>query len=191
MNELYPVFLKPSNLTFCIIGGGNVGLEKLTNLFRSSPHAKVRLIAPKVLPEIKALSQKYTLEILTIPFHLNLVNQNEIVIVATDNRLLNINIHRQVKSKGCLVNVADMPDFCDFYMGSIVTKGDLKIAISTNGMSPTLAKRLREWLTDVLPDRIQDLIEHLHYYRNSLFRESFEEKVNKLDNLTKALVQKS
>ncbi len=186
MNTLYPVFLKPENLSFLIIGGGNVGLEKVTNLFRSSPNAKVRLISKEVLPEIYTFAEDFEIEIIRDSFHEKYIRLGEIVIVATDNRLLNINIHRKVKKIGCIVNVADMPDFCDFYMGSIVVKGDLKIAISTNGKSPTLAKRMREWLTDLLPDEIDVLVQNLHTYRNTLFRDSFEEKVQKLNKLTQS-----
>ena len=69
-----------------------------------------------------------------------------------------------------MVNVADTPDLCDFYMGGIVTKGNLKIAISTNGKSPTVAKRLRQWLEAVLPDEIDDLLETLRRYRKTLKR---------------------
>jgi precorrin-2 dehydrogenase/sirohydrochlorin ferrochelatase len=91
--------------------------------------------------------------------------------------------------KNILVNVADTPDLCDFYLGSIVTKGDLKIAISTNGKSPTLSKRLREFFEDVLPENINDLILNLNEYRNSL-KGSFAEKVEKLNQLTKSFTGK-
>ena len=61
-------------------------------------------------------------------------------------------IRDEAKSRGKLVNVADKPELCDFYLSSVVKKGDLKIAISTNGKSPTTAKRLKEVLQEALPD---------------------------------------
>ena len=80
------------------------------------------------------------------------------------------------KEKGILVNVADTPDLCDFYLGSIVQKGNLKIAISTNGKSPTAAKRIKEVLHDALPGELDEVIENLHKVRNKL-NGNFEYKV--------------
>ena len=88
-----------------------------------------------------------------------------------------------------MINVADTPELCDFYLGSIVTKGDLKIAISTNGKSPTLSKRLREFFEDVLPENVNDLILNLNEYRKTL-KGDFEEKVNALNEITKNFLKR-
>ena len=85
--------------------------------------------------------------------------------------------------------MADTPELCDFYLGSIVTKGDLKIAISTNGKSPTLSKRIREFFEDILPDNINDLILNLNEYRKTL-KGNFEEKVDALNEITKSFKNK-
>ena len=78
-------------------------------------------------------------------------------------------LHEEIKAraneKGILVNVADTPDLCDFYLGSIVQKGNLKIAISTNGKSPTAAKRIKEVLHEALPGELDEVIENLHKVR--------------------------
>jgi len=89
-----------------------------------------------------------------------------------------------------LINVADTPELCDFYLGSIMTKGDLKIAISTNGKSPTSSKRLREFFEDILPENINELILNLPAYRKTL-KGNFEEKVEALNEITKAFNKKS
>jgi siroheme synthase-like protein len=81
------------------------------------------------------------------------------------------------------VNVADTPDLCDFYLGSTVKKGDLKIGISTNGKSPTLAKRMRETFEAILPDETQSLLDNLKLIRDSLDVE-FSEKVRRLNEIT-------
>ena len=88
-----------------------------------------------------------------------------------------------------LVNVADTPDLCDFYLGSIVQKGSLKIAISTNGKSPTAAKRIKEVLHDALPGELDEVIDNLQKVRNRL-NGNFEAKVKKLNSITKVLVEK-
>ena len=87
-----------------------------------------------------------------------------------------------------LVNVADTPDLCDFYMGGIVTKGNLKIGISTNGKSPTIAKRMRQFLEGFLPDEIDDLLNTLRDYRQTL-KGDFESKVIEMNERTKLLLE--
>ena len=89
-----------------------------------------------------------------------------------------------------MVNVADTPDLCDFYLGGIVTKGNVKIAISTNGKSPTTAKRLRQLLEEVIPEDINELVENINKYRETL-KGDFEYKVETLNKLTEGLVEKS
>ena len=94
-----------------------------------------------------------------------------------------------VKENGKLVNVADKPDLCDFYLGGVVTKGNLKIAISTNGKSPTIAKRLKEFLNEALPDSVDDLLDNMQQIRNSL-KGNLSEKINKLNEITKSMISK-
>lgn len=108
---------------------------------------------------------------------------------AIDNTSVNQKVHRLCKKKGILVNVADTPDLCDFYMGGIVTKGNLKIGISTNGKSPTLAKRIRQFLEELLPEEINDLLDNLQAYRKTITGD-FEFKVNEMNKMTKSILEK-
>lgn len=85
--------------------------------------------------------------------------------------------------------MADTHELCDFYMGGIVTKGNLKIGISTNGKSPTLAKRIRQFLETLLPDEIDELLDTLRKYRESLAGD-FESKVIEMNKRTKLLLEK-
>ena len=82
-----------------------------------------------------------------------------------------------------------MTDSCDFYLGGIVTKGNLKIAISTNGKSPTMAKRLRQFFEEFLPDNMDELLANLDDYRKTL-KGNFQEKVDQLNDLTKGILNK-
>ncbi len=85
--------------------------------------------------------------------------------------------------------MADTPDLCDFYLASIVKKGDLKIAISTNGKSPTMAKRIKEVLNDFFPEETQELLDNLNKIR-AKFKGDFKEKVKLLNDITSVLVEK-
>jgi len=88
-----------------------------------------------------------------------------------------------------LVNIADKPALCDFYLGSIVQKGDLKLAISTNGKSPTVAKRLKEVLNESLPAEIDTTLQQIAELRKTLSGD-FTDKVKKLNEVTAVLVDK-
>jgi len=188
-NELYPIFLKVSDLEVLIVGGGNVALEKLTFLLKSSPNAKVTVVAKNFIPEIIDLAQEYTVKTITKPYNATFLKEKHIVIAATDDLEVNLQVHADCKSRNVLVNVADNPPYCDFYMGGIVTKGNVKLAISTNGKSPTMAKRLRQFFETVLPDDINELTENLNTFRQTI-KGDFKEKVQKLNDLTKDMIDK-
>lgn len=183
-NNLFPIFLKVDRLRVLIVGGGDVGSEKLRFFLKSSPLAKVTVVAPEISDEINTLSIQFPNVILVNrEFCNDDLEGEDIVIAATENHELNREIRIQAKKKKILVNVADTPDLCDFYLGSIVTKGDLKIAISTNGKSPVFAKRLRELLEDVLPDDLQNVIDNLNEIRDKL-KGDFAHKIKVLNELT-------
>ncbi len=190
-NELYPIFLKASQLNILIVGGGNVALEKLTFLLKSSPNANVLLVSKTFNKEVLTLVKKYDISTVKAAYNPSTLKNKQIVIAATNNPEVNKQIYQDAKGKNILINVADTPDLCDFYLGSIVTKGALKIAISTNGTSPTLAKRLRQLFEEILPDEIAELTQNLKVYRQKL-KPDFKEKVSHLNRLTKKLInQKS
>lgn len=189
LNELYPVFLKVNNLNTLIVGGGNVALEKLTFLLKSSPNAKVQMVAPYFREETISKAMAHNVEMITNVYAENYLTDKHIVIATTDKEEVNVQVFKDCKKNNILVNVADNPPYCDFYMGGIVTKGNVKIAISTNGKSPTTAKRLRQFFEEVIPENIDDLVQNLNEYRKTI-KGNFEEKVEKLNEFTKSLVEK-
>nr|WP_299342451.1 bifunctional precorrin-2 dehydrogenase/sirohydrochlorin ferrochelatase [Allomuricauda sp.] len=188
-NELYPIFLKVSNLSVLIVGGGNVGLEKLSFLLKSSPNAQVQMVAPEFLKETLDLASNHNVEITKDVYSEKYLTGKHMVVASTDKVEVNEQVYRDCRERSILVNVADNPPFCDFYMGGIVTKGNVKVAISTNGKSPTTAKRLRQFFEEVLPESIDDLVKNLNEYRKTL-KGDFEEKVETLNEFTKGLVNK-
>lgn len=186
-NTLFPVFLKLHHLHTLLVGGGNVGLEKLEALLRNAPMAKVTIVAGEVRrPEIWDLvAQHPNVVLLERNFEMSDLENKDLVICATDNRPLHEAIKLETQKRSLLTNVADTPDLCDFYLCSIVKRGDLKIGISTNGKSPTLAKRMREYLNETLPDtaEIQTLLNNLKAVRDKLGGD-FDYKVQKLNEIT-------
>ncbi|WP_297761033.1 bifunctional precorrin-2 dehydrogenase/sirohydrochlorin ferrochelatase [uncultured Muriicola sp.] len=187
-NNLYPIFLKTRQLEILIVGGGFVAEEKLRFLLKSSPDSQVTMVAPFYRPETTKLAKQYPVLRLKDEYHPKQLEGKHIVIATTDDKEVNQRIYRDCRQRNILVNVADNPPLCDFYMGGIVTKGHVKVAISTNGKSPTTAKRLRQFFEDILPDDISILVQNLNIYRKTL-RGSFEYKMEKMNELTQTLVE--
>ncbi len=188
-NQLFPVFLKLNELHTVLIGAGNVGLEKLNAVLNNSPLAKVTVIAEEVSAEVYQLVSNFPQVVVRKKaFTEDDLNHADLVIVATNNPSLNTYIRQIAKQHNLLLNVADKPDLCDFYLGSIVQKGDLKIAISTNGKSPTVAKRIKEVLNDNLPQEIDITLQQMSQLRDTLSGD-FNQKVKKLNEITSVLVE--
>lgn len=185
-NPLYPVFLKINQIKILVVGGGAVGLEKIESLLKNDPRANIYLVAPDISQKIRRLAENYPIKIQQREFRKIDLEGMGLVILATDSRALHENILALAHDRNLLVNVADTPDLCDFYLGSTIKKGDLKIGISTNGKSPTLAKRMRELFEEILPDETQSLLNNLKSIRDRL-NVDFTEKVKRLDEITSDL----
>ncbi len=190
MNELYPIFLKVHQLETLLVGAGFVGLEKLTFLLKSSPHAIVTVVSVEISDEIREIARNNPrIRLIQDAYHSRYLDQKHLVIAATNFPEVNKTVYRDAKERYLLVNVADTPEFCDFYLGGIVTKGNVKIAISTNGKSPTTAKRLRQLLEETIPEDINEMVENINKYRDTL-KGDFEYKVEALNKLTEGLIKK-
>ncbi len=189
-NQLFPIFLKLNDLHTVLIGAGNVGLEKLTAILSNSPLARVTVVAKMFLPDVHALAAEYEgVTVIQKSFIGTDLDNADIVVAATNDNELNAYIRDSAHERKLLVNVADQPALCDFYLGSIVQKGDLKVAISTNGKSPTIAKRLKEVLIEGLPQELDITLQQMSELRNSLSGD-FAYKVKTLNAVTSILVEK-
>lgn len=162
-------------------------MEKLNAVLANSPQTVINLIAIDIKDEIRQLANAYSnITVHQKPYNETDLNETNILIIAVNDIALATKIKEEASAKNILVNVADKPELCDFYLSSIVQKGNLKIAISTNGKSPTLAKRLKETFAEILPDELNEILNNLHLIRNKLSG-NFADKVNKLNNITKIL----
>jgi siroheme synthase-like protein len=187
-NRLFPVFLKLENLSVLLIGGGKIGLEKLSAILSNSPQTNIKLVSITISEEIKNMVLDYpNIELIERVFLAVDVDDRDIVIIAIDDKKESRRIRDIVKQKNRLVNVADKPELCDFYMGSIVQRGNLKIGISTNGKSPTIAKRLKDLFNELLPEEMDELLDNMQEIRSKL-EGDFAEKVNQLNAITKDFV---
>ncbi|MES1217389.1 MAG: bifunctional precorrin-2 dehydrogenase/sirohydrochlorin ferrochelatase [Bacteroidota bacterium] len=186
-NQLYPIFLKLNELKLLIVGGGNVGLEKLNAVVDNSPASNITVVATSISKKIKKLAEKYSnIILMEKSFEPQDLDEKDLIIIAVNNKETSQYIRSVAKERKVLANVADTPDQCDFYLGSVVQKGNLKIGISTNGKSPTIAKRLKETLNEVLPGKLDKILSNMGSIRKQM-NGNFADKVKKLNKVTKHL----
>ena len=186
-NNLFPIFLKLENMRVLLVGGGNVGLEKLSAILRNSPATAVTVVAPRLLPELRELAARHPkVQLHQRPYQDADLDGKDILFLATDDVALHRYIGSAAAARQLLTNVADTPALCDFYLSSVLQKGDLKIAISTNGKSPTVGKRLREVLAEVLPAELATVLGQMTIIRSRL-QGDFAQKVKSLNAVTAEL----
>lgn len=186
-NNLFPIFLKLENMRVLLVGGGNVGLEKLSAILRNSPATAVTVVAPLLLPKLRELAARHPkVQLHQRPYQDSDLDDKDILFLATDDVALHRYIGSAAAARQLLTNVADTPALCDFYLSSVLQRGDLKIAISTNGKSPTIGKCLREVLAEVLPGELSTVLSQMTIIRSRL-QGDFAQKVKSLNAVTAEL----
>lgn len=148
--SLLPIFLKLDGRCCLLVGAGAVALEKIGTLLPTG--LKLRVVAPEARAEIQALAREGKLEWVARAFVPEDVEGQFLVIAATDRPEVNEAVHRAAAERGTWSNSVDDIPNCDFFFGSVVSRGDLQIAISTAGESPALAQRLRREIDEQLPE---------------------------------------
>lgn len=150
--SLLSIFLKLEGRPALLVGAGTVALEKIGSLLKTG--ARLRVVAPAARAEVRALAAEGKLDWVQRTFEPADLDGNFIVIAATDVPEVNAAVYREAVTRGIPCNSVDDIPNCDFFFGSVVSRGDLQIAISTAGESPAVAQRLRREIDEQLP---QDL----------------------------------
>src|SRR5271170_6329040 len=144
MSSLFPMFMKLEGKRCLVVGAGKVGEPKIGGLIDTG--ASVRVIALDASEAVHEWAKAGKISLELRAFTAEDLDGTFLAIVATASRDLNGSIYREAQRRGVLCNVVDDPAYCDFYYPAVVRRGDLQIAISTNGQSPSLAQRLRQQL---------------------------------------------
>ncbi len=191
MNEniLFPIFYKLKDENVVVVGGGKVAFQKIIQLIDAQ--ANITVIAPDVIEEIIKLQIKNKLKIINKPYEKHDLFNRKVVIGATSDSSVNKEIYNDAKGLNIPVNVVDQPHLCTFYLGSVYTQGDLKVAVSSNGKSPSVAKLVRDAIKKVIPHSTNEIIQSLNKIRAELQNkvDSFQDRKSILKTLSKQQFQ--
>ncbi len=144
MSSLFPMFMKLEGKRGLVVGAGKVGEPKIGGLIDTG--ARVHVIALEATEAVQEWAKAGSITLELRAFAADDLDGAFLAIVATASRALNESIYREAQCRGVLCNVVDDPEYCDFYYPAVVRRGDLQIAISTSGQSPSLAQKLRQQL---------------------------------------------
>jgi precorrin-2 dehydrogenase/sirohydrochlorin ferrochelatase len=147
---LYIACLRLGGRPCLVVGGGEVGLEKVEGLLACD--GDVTLVAPDAIPELEALAAEGSIRWEGRTFRESDLDGRFLAIAATGDTDVNISVYEGAERRAMLVNVVDVPPLCNFILPAIVRSGPLAIAISTAGASPALAKRMKREIADEFGD---------------------------------------
>jgi len=144
MKSLFPMFVKLDGREVLVVGAGRVGEPKIRGLLPTG--AKIRVVAREASQAVRQWARNGEIILEERGFASSDLGNVALVVVATSSRDLNELVFREAQSRRILCNVVDVPERCDFYYPAVVQRGDLQIAISTTGQSPSLAQKIRQQL---------------------------------------------
>ena len=181
----FPAFLKLENKKILIVGAGNIAYEKLVHLldFTKDIHVVAREYSDNMLHQIQSENLDYKQR----AYKEGDIKDFAIVIVAVDSIKLQAAIFHESRKYNCLCNAVDSIEYCDFIFPSYIKNGDLTIAVSTSGSSPAIAKYLRQYLQNMIPDTIAEFLQEMKQLRISLPKG--KERMKMLDEKAKKYIE--
>ncbi|HEY1800377.1 MAG TPA: bifunctional precorrin-2 dehydrogenase/sirohydrochlorin ferrochelatase [Terriglobales bacterium] len=174
---LFPMFLKLEGRSTLVVGAGAIATPKIESLLQAG--ARVRVVAPQASETVARWAQEGRMELVAKSFDSADLNDVFLVIVATSSREVNANVFEEARSRKILCNVVDDPEHCDFYYPSVVRRGKLQLAISTEGQSPALAQKLRLELEEQYGPEYEQWVEQLGAERAKLFQSDIDPEVRR------------
>ena len=168
-SPLFPMFLKLAGRACVVVGAGSIGKQKIRSLIECG--AQVRVVAPTASAAVVEAASKGLVTWLQRTFEASDLDGAFLVVAATSSADLNHAIYREAQQRGILCNVVDDPAHCDFFYPAVVRRGHFQIAISTGGLSPALAQRVRKQLEEEFPRIYWEWLEQLGRTREALFHQ--------------------
>lgn len=172
MPNLFPIFVKLKGRRVLVVGAGKVGEQKIAGLLDTE--ARVQVVSLTATEQVRAWADEAKIQLEQRAYESSDLDGIFLVIVATSIRALNEQVYQEAQDRGILCNVVDVPDQCDFYYPSVVKRGDLQIAISTSGQSPSLAQRIRQQLENQFGASYADWVAELGEVRREVLRSDLD-----------------
>lgn len=144
MTSLFPMFVKLEGRPVLVVGAGKVGEPKIAGLLEAG--ARIRVVSLEATAQVREWAREAKIELELRTFVPEDLAGIFLAVVATNSRVLNERVYNEAQRRNVLCNVVDVPDLCDFFYPAVVRRGDLQIAISTAGQSPSLAQKIRQQL---------------------------------------------
>jgi precorrin-2 dehydrogenase/sirohydrochlorin ferrochelatase len=166
MNKLFPMFVNLHEKLCVVIGGGTIALRKILGLLECD--ACVRVISLQAIPQVFQLVHEKKVDFVERAYQQGDITGAFLVVAATNDREVNTRISHDCTAQNILCNVVDTPHLCNFYYASTYTRGDLKIAISTNGVAPALARKIKADLAERYPEEFESFLEYLRRIRETV-----------------------
>jgi precorrin-2 dehydrogenase/sirohydrochlorin ferrochelatase len=170
----YPIYLDLKGRSVTVVGGGKVAERKVRTLITSQ--AAVTVISPDLTPRLQKALAHGEFRYIKRRYRKGDLTGSMMVLVATDDRAANEGIATNITDRNILINIADIPDKCNFILPSIVERGDLIISVSTSGKSPAFAKQTRLELERIFGKEYELFIKILGMVRKRLLETVRSEK---------------
>jgi precorrin-2 dehydrogenase/sirohydrochlorin ferrochelatase len=174
------MFLKLAGKHCLVVGAGKVGEPKIGSLIDTG--ARIHVVAIEASDTVREWASAGKIQLELRAFSEEDLDGKFLAVVATASNTLNELIYREAERRGVMCNVVDVPDYCDFFYPAVVRRGDLQIAISTAGKSPSLAQRLRQQLERQFGPGYADWLEQLGETRRLILASDLD-KERKLELL--------
>ena len=172
MKTLFPMFVKLEGRTVLVVGAGRVAESKIRGLLDTG--AKVHVVALQATEQVHEWARSGHIKLEERAFLPADLGGASLIVVATSSSETNELIFREAQQRGILCNVVDVPDQCDFYYPAVVRRGDLQIAISTSGQSPSLAQKLRQQLEKQFGPAYANWVAELGETRREVLRSTLD-----------------
>jgi precorrin-2 dehydrogenase/sirohydrochlorin ferrochelatase len=180
VTSLFPMFLKLEGKQCLVVGAGNVGEPKIAGLLDTG--ARIRVVALEARASVREWARDGKIELELRHFEADDLDGAFLAVIATSSRTLNERIYDEALKRRVLCNVVDVPDLCDFFYPSVVRRGDLQIAVSTAGKSPSLAQKIRQQLEKQFGPAYEEWVAELGATRQLILASDLD-KPRKLDLL--------
>jgi len=185
--SFFPIYMDMKNLKVLLVGGGDIATEKIEKLLDFTDNITIisTVISAPLGEIIKDNSLKYHLR----PYMVGDIDDFDIVVVATDNIKIHKEIYEESRGSRILVNSVDDTAYCDFIFPSYIKRGDLTVSFSTSGASPALAKQIRGYFEDKIPNNIDIFLEKMKSLRGEIPKG--KERMQKFESMVREYMGKN